>query len=252
MHYVPICKTCTSCMILSKSINVCGQANFHSFHFVPRFFYDKPIPSKFLLPFCFFNFYLEQIPSPFQNIVSAIMFTTGIPILPRPSSSVLGREDKDIPMDLQSFDVLCDDLEHVHHVGNRRIMITIAMYCQKYADAKTISEQRSVAACVVDTVMSSYRPGGRFLRTDRNNNWVSVDRRQAIKWTQRSFERILPEIKGGRSYGEGLSATKDKQIDTRVAKILLRQNEIFTTLSENSKKQKQQNQTEKKITKSTG
>ena len=111
-------------------------------------------------------------------------------------------------------------------------MITIAMHCQKYADAKTISEQRSIAACVVDTVMSSYRPGGRFLRTDRNNNWVSVDRRQAIKWTQKSFERILPEIKGGRSYGEGLLATSDKQIDTRVAKILLRQNEIFTTLSE--------------------
>mmetsp|Transcript_26142 Transcript_26142/g.39565 ORF Transcript_26142/g.39565 Transcript_26142/m.39565 type:complete len:187 (+) Transcript_26142:38-598(+) len=165
-----------------------------------------------------------------------------VQILPRRPSSQYGQKEKHIPMELESFDVICDDAFLASHVGNRRISVTMSINCKRYLAAKTLSEQKSIAASVVDTVMSSYRPGGRFLKNDRNNKLVAVDRKRAIKWTQKSFERMVSDARPPAPDSVNSSAAaEDKPIDAQLAKLLIKQHEIFTMLAEKGKNKKEAN-----------
>mmetsp|Transcript_30704 Transcript_30704/g.46513 ORF Transcript_30704/g.46513 Transcript_30704/m.46513 type:complete len:136 (+) Transcript_30704:91-498(+) len=120
------------------------------------------------------------------------MFTSEVPILPNPTLDHDSSNNKNIPVELQPRDVICDDLEYVNHVGNRRIIISISLYSKKCFEANTTSQKRAVAASIVDVVMTSYRPGGRFLKMDRHRNFFVMNRKEAIQWTLRKMKRLLP------------------------------------------------------------
>eukprot|EP00547_Thalassionema_nitzschioides_P016358 CAMPEP_0194252154 /NCGR_PEP_ID=MMETSP0158-20130606/26924_1 /TAXON_ID=33649 /ORGANISM="Thalassionema nitzschioides, Strain L26-B" /LENGTH=183 /DNA_ID=CAMNT_0038989495 /DNA_START=63 /DNA_END=611 /DNA_ORIENTATION=- len=174
-------------------------------------------------------------------------------ILPRrPSSSMSVQKEKHIPMELESFDVICDDAFLASHVGNRRISVTMSINCKRYLEAKTLSEQKTISASVVDTVMSSYRPGGRFLKSDRNNRLVAVDRKRAIKWTHKSFERMVSDARPTPPDSVSSStAAEDKPIDAQLAKLLIKQHEIFTMLAEKGKNKKESNIKKNEVKKET-
>jgi len=170
-----------------------------------------------------------------------------------------------IPVDLESYDVVCDaGSNYSDHVGNRRLAITLSINCQKYMAAKTLSERKAISASVVDTVSTS---GGRFRKCDKNNHWVDVDRKQAVQWIYKSFQRIIstPKIPNQQQSQQDFSSNdsddaavssstslnneeattiasrqslllvlnpEDDTIDGQLAKLLLKQHHIFTALSE--------------------
>jgi len=174
-----------------------------------------------------------------------------------------------IPVELESYDVVCDaGSNYSDHVGNRRLAITLSINCKKYMAAKTLSERKAISASVVETVSTSYRPGGRFRKCDKNNHWVDVDRKQAVQWIYKSFQRIIatPKIPSPdqQQSQQDVSSTnnesdavvssstslnneatiaprqslllvlnpEDDTIDGQLAKLLLKQHHIFTALSE--------------------
>lgn len=171
---------------------------------------------------------------------------------------------------LESYDVVCDAAGTCYsdHVGNRRLAITLSINCRNYMNAKTLSEKKAIAASVVETVSASYRPGGRFLKCDNKNNgnWIRVDHKQAVNWIYKSFQRIVSSAATTKSTSSETSQEvttttepvvsassntspprqsppEDDTIDGQLAKLLLKQHHIFTTLSEKAEKEQKRKST---------
>jgi len=200
--------------------------------------------------------------------IDAKMYCVEEVSMPRRVSGFDEEDMSTIPLELNSYDVICDGIGKIDHIGNRRLAITLSINCGTYMAAKSLSERKEIAASVVETVTSSYRPGGRFLKTDKNKKWVAVDRKQAIQWVYKAFQRIVaPKAQKQKwlDYYEGakecsalsMSAStlipvpslsistslamsvpdneisaEEEAIDAQLADLLLKQNRIFMSLSE--------------------
>ena len=151
--------------------------------------------------------------------------------------------------DAEANDVLCGRKDTV---GNRRFSMLLSLHFPRYA--KSASERTAVAASVVHAVTSS---GGRFLTwNSHGDEWVNLSNKEAVEWVCRCFQRILLKSRAHSSSAcktgmkkasetetkpQGRIATDNQDpqdslqssedIDSKLAKILLKQHYIFNKLS---------------------
>lgn len=160
---------------------------------------------------------------------------------------------------LQPYDILCDETKNIDHVGNRRLTITMYINYEKYASAKTEMGRRAVATLIVETVASSFTPGGRFLRSGEGiDNFDIVERKEAIEWVHKSMARLLSEKTANEcaslSIPHSLAEIKTraalerdgKDIDGSLAALLLKQHHIFTSLANTEESNKKKGAKRKK------
>lgn len=180
--------------------------------------------------------------------------------------------DSPAPIELQTYDILCDDVNKAEHIGNRRLMITMSMTFTKYADAPSIADKKAIAASVVDTVHSFYTPGGRFVKKNSEGigALVVVEDEEAIEWVYKSLEYLISGNKDSSSAPRNRvsgSTTQlkplhrlesraisgkdqDEPMDESLANLILKQHELFTAISNAADEQEKPRKKRRKSKKS--